>query len=68
MSATKEISISKPTSSAFFDTAIDAQISAAPPPYTTLLSLTRFRTTQRASCSALLASSMICDSGQLMTT
>jgi len=48
------------TSSAFLDTAIDAQISAAPPPYTTRLSRTRFRTTHKASCSARLASSMIC--------
>jgi len=40
-------------------TATDAQISAAPPPYTTRLSLTRFRTTHRASCSARFASSMI---------
>ena len=31
----------EPTSSAFFDTAMDAQISAAPPPYTTRLSVTK---------------------------
>lgn len=49
----------KLTSSARLETAILAQISAAPPPYTTRLSRTRLRTTQRASCSARLASSMI---------
>lgn len=36
-----------------------AQISAAPPPYTTRLSRTRFLTTHSASCSARFASSMI---------
>lgn len=49
------------TSSAFFDTAMLAQISAAPPPYTTRLSRTRLRTTHSASCNARLASSMIYD-------
>jgi hypothetical protein len=47
------------TLSASFATAIEQLISAAPPPYTTRLSLTRFRTTQIASCKARLASSMI---------
>jgi hypothetical protein len=51
--------LSELTSSAFLATAILAQISAAPPPYTTRLSVTRFRTTQSASCSARLASSII---------
>merc|ERR1719431_2410355 len=45
--------------SASFDTAIAQEISAAPPPYTTRLSRTRLRTTQRASCIDRLASSMI---------
>merc|ERR1719486_1128497 len=45
--------------SASLDTASAQLISAAPPPYTTRLSLTRFLTTQRASCMDLLASSMI---------
>lgn len=40
-------------------TAKAQEISAAPPPYTILLSLTKFRTTQRASCRLRLASSMI---------
>merc|ERR1719447_2573415 len=44
--------------SASFETAIAQEISAAPPPYTTRLSLTRFLTTQRASCIDRLASSM----------
>ena len=45
--------------SASLDTATAQLISAAPPPYTTLLSRTRFLTTHRASCMDLLASSMI---------
>merc|ERR1711971_551322 len=45
--------------SASLPTARAQLISAAPPPYTTLLSRTRFLTTQRASCMDLLASSMI---------
>lgn len=47
------------TFTAASSTAREQAISAAPPPYTTRLSLTRFRTTQRASCSERLASSMI---------
>ncbi len=39
---------------------MEEQISAAPPPYTTRLSRTKFLTTQIASCRARLASSMIC--------
>ena len=41
-------------------TAREQAISAAPPPYTTRLSRTRFRTTQRASWRDRFASSMIC--------
>lgn len=51
------------TSSAAAATAIEQAISAAPPPYTTRLSRTRFRTTHSASCSARFASSMICGGG-----
>lgn len=40
-------------------TASEHAISAAPPPYTTRLSRTRFRTTHSASCNDRLASSMI---------
>merc|ERR1719175_596940 len=45
--------------SASLETAIAQEISAAPPPYTTRLSLTRFLTTQSASCIDLFASSTI---------
>merc|ERR1719347_2153269 len=45
--------------SASLETAIAQEISEAPPPYTILLSLTRFRTTHSASCIERLASSMI---------
>merc|ERR1712228_59176 len=44
---------------AYLETARAQLISEAPTPYTTLLSLTRFLTTHRASCILLLASSMI---------
>lgn len=47
------------TLTAASSTASEQAISAAPPPYTTRLSFTKFRTTQRASCNDRLASSMI---------
>ena len=47
------------TLSASSATAMEQAISQAPPPYTTLSSLTRFLTTHRASCMLLFASSMI---------
>ncbi len=47
------------TLSASAVTANEQAISAAPPPYTTRLSLTRFLITHNASCILLLASSMI---------
>ena len=47
------------TLSAASATAMEQAISQAPPPYTILLSLTRFLTTQRASCMLLFASSII---------
>lgn len=47
------------TSSAALETAREQLISAAPPPYTTRLSRTRFLTAQMASCRERLASSMI---------
>lgn len=49
----------KRTSSAALATAIEELISAAPPPYTTRLSLIRFRTAQIESCNARFASSTI---------
>ena len=47
------------TLTAASSTASEQAISAAPPPYTMRLSLTRFRTTQSASCRERLASSII---------